>query len=390
MPSGYYRYPTIHAETIIFVCEDDLWTVSTQGGVARRLTSNLGEITHPRLSPDGSRVAFVGRDDGQPEIYVMPALGGQARRLTFQAGSQVLVADWTSSGRILYANNAGQPFQQLIHLYTIDPTGGEPERLNYGPARAAAFGPDGSVLLGRNIGDPARWKRYRGGTAGQLWIDSAGSGEFHPLLNLKGNLTSPMWLGERIYFLSDHEGSGNLYSCLADGGSVRRHSDHADFYARGASSDGQRIVYHAGADLYLFDPASDSSHRIEIEFYSPQIQRSRRFANPERYLVSWAVHPQGVAMVAESRSFVYSFFNWEGPVIRHGDPENPARFRLADWLNDGRRMVAVSDAQGEEVFVILTADASQPPVFLPQLDIGRPEATAVNPEKDQIVFSNHR
>ncbi len=390
MPSGYYRFPTIQGETIIFVCEDDLWTVPAAGGIARRLTSNLGEITHPALSPDGSLVAFVGRDEGQPEIYVMPALGGQPRRLTFQGSSQVLVAGWNSAGEIIYATHAGQPFRALMHLYTISPQGGQPVRLNYGPARAVAYGPNGAVVIGRNIGDPARWKRYRGGTAGTLWIDPTGEGEFHPLLDLKSNLASPLWLGERVYFLSDSEGVGNLYSCLPDGSGLQRHTDHSDFYARNAAGDGKRIVYHAGADLYLFDPATNVSSKVEVQFFTPQVQRNRKFSDPQRYLSQWALHPQGTALAVQSRSYIFSFFNWEGPVLRHGDPEIPARYRLAAWLKDGRRLIAVSDVQGEEVFVILTADASQPAQVLPVLDIGRPEAIAVNPQKDQIVFSNHR
>jgi len=390
MSSGYYRYPTLQGDTVVFVCEDDLWVVPASGGVARRLTANLGEITHPCLAPDGSQIAFVGRDDGQPEVYVMPARGGRPQRITYQAGNQVLVAGWTPDGQIVYANNAVQPFRHLLHLYTIPAQGGTPRLLNLGPARSIAYGAKGARVIGRNLGDPARWKRYRGGTAGQLWVDPDGSAEFRPLIQLKGNLSSPMALGERFYFISDHEGFGNLYSCLADGTGLRRHTDHADFYARNASSDGRRIVYHAGADLYLFDPAADSSQKIAVEFYSPQVQRNRRFVNPERYLSSWAIHPHGIALAVQSRSFVYSFFNWEGPVIRYGDPEVAARYRLADWLNDGRRLVAVTDAQGEEVFVLLTADGSHPPEFLPQLDIGRPEAIVVNPLHNQIAFSNHR
>ena len=95
MPSGYYRFPTIHKANVVFVCEDDLWTVPAGGGIARRLTSNLGEATRPVLSPDGTQLAFVGRDEGQPEVYVMPALGGQAK----PSGSRTRLTQWLNDGK---------------------------------------------------------------------------------------------------------------------------------------------------------------------------------------------------------------------------------------------------------------------------------------------------
>jgi tricorn protease len=126
-----------------------------------------------------------------------------------------------------------------------------------GPARAISFQPQGpGVVIGRNSGDPARWKRYRGGTAGTLWVDRRGDGEFVPLLTLRGNLASPMWIGARIWFLSDHEGHGNLYSCTPEGAELRRHTGHEDFYVRFPQSDGRRVVHHAGADLYVVDAAT--------------------------------------------------------------------------------------------------------------------------------------
>ncbi len=390
MTSGYYRFPTLHNDTIVFVCEDDLWTVPAQGGTARRLTSNLGEVSYPWLSPDGSQIAFVGREEGHPELYVMPAEGGPARRLTAMGGWLVQTAGWTADGKIIFSNNAGQPFNVLQYLYTIPAGGGMPQQLALGPARAIAYGPQGSVVIGRNTRDPARWKRYRGGTAGQLWIDPDGGGNFRPLVKLNGNLFSPMAIGERVYFLSDHEGSGNVYSCLADGSDLRRHTDHQDFYARNASSDGKRIVYHAGADLYLFDPQSGETRPVPVQFYSPQVQRARRFVDPERFFNEFDLHPHGHALAVSARSLVYTFTNWEGPAFQHGDPAAGVRYRLPAWLNDNLHVLALSDEGGEETFVILTADGTQPPRKLPALDIGRPVDIAVHPSKDQVVFSNHR
>jgi tricorn protease len=396
MPSGYYRFPTIYADTIVFACEDDLWQVETGGGVARRLTSSLGEASRPSLSPDGRLLAYVGREEGQAEIYLMPAEGGPAQRLTFLGGSQCLTAGWTPDGKILCASNAGQPFASLLHLYAVDPAAGvestgAAERLNIGPARAISFGRNGASVIGRNTGDPARWKRYRGGTVGRLWVDRNGDGEFQSLVEVDGNTTSPHWLGERIYFISDHEGIGNIYSCLPDGTDLTRHTDHHIFYARSADSDGRRIVYHAGADLFLFDPESGTSSLIPIELHSPQTQRNRKFVNAASYLQEWVLHPGGQSTAVASRGKLFTFANWEGAVRQHGEGDG-VRYRLPHWLNDGRRLIAVTDAGGEESFVILSTNENQEPEarYLEGLDSGRPFEVAVNPERDEIAFSNHR
>src|SRR5262245_27129947 len=231
--SGYYRHPTIHGEKIVFVSEDDLWAVAASGGVARRITANPGICSFPVFSPDGSRIAFTGRDDGPAEAYVMDGEGGDPRRLSW-LGAITQTAAWTRDGcEVIVASDAAQPFRGYAHLHAIraDGTGG-PRPLGVGPARAISFEPPprgGSgaakgVVIGRNSGDPARWKRYRGGTAGTIWIDRAGDGRFVPLVSLKGNLATPMWLEGRVYFLSDHEGHGNLYSCTPTGADLRRHT----------------------------------------------------------------------------------------------------------------------------------------------------------------------
>ncbi len=255
LPAAYLRQPTLRGETIVFVSDDDLWRVSTAGGTAQRLTAGLSEPATPCLSPDGRWLAFAGRDEQHSEVWLMPAAGGAARRLTW-LGSELAVRGWTPDGRIVFCSNHGQPFLRNWHAWTIAPEGGQPERLPLGAADHLALGPAGRRVIGRNTGDPARWKRYRGGRTGQLWMENEGvGGTFRRMSELKGNLTSPMWVGDRLWFLSDGEGVGNLYSCAPDGSALRRHTDHAEFYARHAASDGVRIVYQCGADLWLFNPA---------------------------------------------------------------------------------------------------------------------------------------
>ena len=349
--SGYLRFPAVFRDVVVFAAEDDLWMVSAQGGRAFRLTAGVAEAGYPRISPRGDQLAFVGRDEGPEEVYVMPADGGAARRVTFH-GARCTVTGWDPDGRILYASDESQPFEGRKWLHRVEP-GKVPERLPYGPANSIAYGPEGMIVLGRNTADPARWKRYRGGTVGDLWIDREGGGEFRRLLRLPGNLASPCWSGGRVCFLSDHEGVGNVYSCTPDGDDLRRHTHHDDYYARNLSSDGHRLVYHAGADLYLLDDPDERPRRLEVRLASSRTQRNRRFVDADDYLDGATLSPDGSALAVTARGKAYGMAGWEGPVRQYGAPDG-VRYRLLTWLNDGRRLIAAAaDDDDEESLVIL-------------------------------------
>jgi tricorn protease len=389
---GYFRYPALHGETVVFVSEDDLWTVAASGGVARRLTANLGTITSPSISPDGRTIAFTGREEGNNEVYVVPIEGGPVRRVTY-LGTSSSVVGWTPDGaKILFGSDFEQPFDRQQEIYAVSPEGGLPEPFRVGPALSISVRAGNQIVLGRNNNDPARWKRYRGGTAGDLWIDAAGSGEFRRLLTLKGNLARPMWVGDRVFFLSDHDGIANLYSCTPDGQDLRQHTHRTDYFARFPATDGSRIVYHAGGDLYVYDPAFDTDTKIEVIYHSPQVGRQRKFVEAARFMDGYDLSPQGQALALTTRGKSFTLGNWEGAVHQQGgdSASNPVRYRLTSWLNDGKRVVTVTDSEGVETLEIHSTTEKTAPKRLEGLDIGRPMSLLVSPTADQLLLANHR
>ncbi len=393
---AYLRFPTLHADTLSFVADDDLWQVATTGGVARRLTAGLSEPSTPCLSPDGRWLAFIGRDEQHAEVHVMAAEGGPAKRLTW-LGPDTIVRGWTPDGQILFVSTHGQPFFRNYRAYTIAPEGGAPQLLPLGQVNHLAFGPAGARVIGRNTADPARWKRYRGGTAGHLWIDADASGAFRRMSELRGNITSPMWLGERIYHLSDFEGVGNLYSCRPDGSDLQRHTHHEDFYVRNAQTDGKRIAYQCGARLWLHQPThaggAESNTPIDIRTPAHRTQAARRFVPAADHLGSVHVHPAGHSVAIEARGKLVTMALWEGAVRQHDDdaavgtPDTAsARLRHGQWLADGATLVAVSDAGGEERITLFESGAARALAW----DVGRVTALRAAPRGALVAIANHR
>jgi tricorn protease len=390
MDRGYYRYPSIAGDRIIYVCEDDLWSVSVQGGDAARLTVSFGTCSFPRLSPDGEWIAFVSTDEGNPEVYAMPSRGGEPQRLTFLGATAAWTTGWSEDGKeIFFVANPTTWYEGETRPFAIAREGGMPRELELGHARALSFGPQGRLAIGRNASDPARWKRYRGGTSGEIWVDAHGSGTFARLPLPDGNPCWPMWIGDRIYFLADHEGIGNLYSCALDGSDVTRHTNENEYYVRFPSTDGKRIVYSAGAEIGCFDVGTDTARRIEIETRSAMPQTARRFEKASESLEHFAPNPEGTQLAFDSRGEEFTLPLFEGAAIRHGGGGR-ARTRLTQWLHDGEHLVSVTDANGYEQIALRRADASSEVKLVTRGDIGRVTNLACSPTDEVVAFANHR
>ncbi|MBN1297922.1 PDZ domain-containing protein [bacterium] len=391
MTHGLFREPAIHNRTIVFLADDDLWRLSPDSQRPERITTCRGIPRDPRISPDGQWLAFTGAEEGIPEVTVMSMTGGPMQRLTFSGLPGAKVLGWTpDSTRIIYSTTAQSPFRSWGIIHSIGRDGDDPRNMQIGWGASVHFGPSGGCVLGRFGRDMAFWKRYRGGRCGEIWIDRDGSGSFQKWVNMDANLAWPMWIGDRIFFLSDHEGIGNLYSCSIEGSDIRKHTNHDTFYVRNPQSDGKTIVYQHAGDLWVYDPITESPERQTIELPSPFKQRNRKMPLLGSKLESVDIHPKNCSLVAIARGKCFHFPHWAGAVVALGETGGRVRYRQARWLNDGERIIAVTDEGGEERLIIFSTDASIKPLLLSDSPIGRIIKIVPVPGVDRVIIINHR
>lgn len=355
MSEAYLRFPHLHADLITFVAEDDVWLAPVEGGRAARVTADQFGAERPRFSPDGSMLAWTSWRDVDPEVHVAPVDGGPGLRLTYWGDPRTTVLGWTPDGEVLAASAAAQGSIRRTWAYAIPAGGGPARRLPYGPVGGLALGPDGVVLLASVISrEPAWWKRYRGGTAGKLWLDPTGEGEFVRILSeVDGNLTAPMWWRGRIAFLSDHEGVGSVYSCASDGTDVRRHTE-TEFYARNASTDGERVIYQCAGQLWLLTDLDAAPVRVDIRLSGPRGLRAPYPLRAEDGLGEVAPDRIGRASAVEVRGTVHWLTHRDGPA-RALAAQPGVRARLPRVLGTDR-VVWVTDADGEDALEIVPVD----------------------------------
>lgn len=344
---GYYRFPAIHGDTIIFTAEGDLWTVNTKGGAAQRLTSNPGQEAYASISPDGKTVAFTAEYEGPADVYTMPVDGGLPQRRTWDGDA--VVAGWTPDGRVLVRTErySTLPDPKLV---AIDGEG----RREIVPLASAAQGtytPDGHTFFFTRVNwQGSSTKRYKGGTAENIWRYDAGSEAVPLTADYAGTSTNPMYWDGRVYFLSDRDGVMNVYSMDRDGHDVKRVTQHRGFDAHNASLSNGRIVYQCGGDIWLLDVKSGEDAIVPITVVSDFDQlRDHWVKKPLDYLTGVHIAPDGAGAVFTARGEVFSLPATTGRVVKVAG-NSGVRYREARYMPDGKTIIALSTQSGETEF----------------------------------------
>ena len=364
------RYPDIHGDTVVFSYAGDIWKTLIDSGTAIRLTAHPGIEVFPKISPDGQWIAFTGQYDGDEQIYVMPADGGEPRQLTFYPafgplaarwGSDNQVCGWTPDGRsVLFRSHRDDFAVNESRLFVVDHAGGLPRALPMPTSGSGSYSPDKKKILYSPLARDFRtWKKYEGGWAQDLWLFDLESHEAVNATQHPRTDRDPMWTARGVFFNSDRDGRLNIYRLDPTTLAVTKLTDHDDGDVRWPSADRDgRIIYELNGELYLLE-ADREPTLIEISVRDEGLYRRPEYIRVEDRIETFELSPKGRRALFVARGDVFTAPAKHGPA-RNLTRSSSAHDRDASWSPDGKLIAYISDASGEEELWLVDQGGKSP------------------------------
>lgn len=385
------QQPTMNKTQIVFVYGGELWSVGRDGGNAVRLTTGVGIQSDPHFSPDGKWVAFTGDYGGNPDVYVVSAEGGVPKRLTYHPDPDMVVG-WTRDGKgVLFASSRDSFASGVGGLYTVAVTGGLPERLPFPLAYEGSYSEDGSRIAYRPVAFPwGTWSHYRGGTESKIWVAKLADSSYEEIPRGDWNEFDPMWLGNKVFFLSDEKGPFTLYEYDT---TTKKETDvvpNDSLPIREASAGPDGIIYSQFGSIHIYNPESHSEHAVTIHVAGDFPQLMPHFDSVQGNILSADISPTGARAVFEAHGEILTV------PAEHGDVRNITNSpgvadRFPAWSPDGKSIAYFSDESGEYALDIKNQDGMGD---VKKVSLGEPPSFFYNPawspDSKKITYTDKR
>ncbi len=393
------RFPSTNGQEVVFTYAGDLYKASINGGEATRLTSHIGYEMLARFSPDGKSIAFTGEYDGNREVYMIPAEGGEPKRMTYTAtnhrddlgdrmGPNNMVMAWTpDSKKIVYRNRISDSFDGK--LWTVSVDGGMPEQIPLPEGGFCCYSPDGKRLAYNRVMREFRtWKYYRGGMADDIWIYDPQKQSVENVTDNDAQDIMPMWIGNEIFFISDRDMTMNIFVYNTETKQTEKVTDYTDFDVKFPSTNGQIIVYENGGYLYKLDPKTRQSTKISISLESDNVYARAELRKVEDNITAVSMSSDGRRLAVTARGEVFDVPNGNG-VTKNLTRTPGANDRGADYSPDGTTIAYISDVTGETEIWIQPTEGGEPVQLTKNNDTYIRRLTWT-PDSKKIVYTDRK
>jgi tricorn protease len=382
------RQPDITGNTIVFAYGNDLWTVSGNGGDASRLTSFQGSEMHPEFSPDGRMVAFTGQYDGNTDVYVVPTQGGEPKRLTWHPGSD-MVRGWSPEGQsvIFESGRTGAPVP-VGKFWSVSLDGTFPEALPIPRGHHGGYSSDGNRFAYQQIAQSdEEWRNYRGGQTRPIWVMDMSDYSINKLPWDGSNDKNPVWVDDKIYFMSDRNLAMNVYGYDESSGAVNQITDHSEYDVKELSSGAGMLVYEQGGSIYKMDPENGNAEKLDINVKGDFPWARPHWEDVGNQITNAELSPSGVRAVVQARGEIFTIPTDKGD-YRNLTKSSGAADRHPAWSPDGEHIAWFSDKSGEYRLMIGSQNGLDDPR---EIEIPNPTffyRTAWSPDSEKILFTD--
>ena len=355
------RSPSVSAKNIAFAYAGNIWIVERSGGAARRLTSFAGEAGNPKLSPDGSKVAFNAQYAGNVDVYVLPIEGGEPRRLTYHPDAD-LVRGWTPDGKqvVFASTRASNGPGAIPRFYTVGLDGSVETAMPQPRAYEGQISPDGQRLayrMNENVDEERR--NYRGGQNRPIWIEDLKSHEVELTPWTDSKEMSPAWIGDVVWFLSDRDGVSNVFSYDTKSKALKQQTQFKDYDVKTleASTNANAVVFEQGGYIHELDPSTGREHTVAISANGDFPWMMAQWKDVTTRIANLALSPTGKRAAVEARGDIFTIPAEKGDA-RNLTNSSGAADRDPAWSPDGKWISWFSDSSGEYQLIVSSQDGT--------------------------------
>ncbi len=394
------RFPAIHQDQVVFTYAGNLYTVSSSGGEAHRLTNHEGFEMFARFSPDGKTIAFTGQYDGNTEVYTIPARGGIPQRLTYTAtlnrddvadrmGPNNMVMAWTPNGEKIIYRSRKQTFNSFVgHLFAVDKEGGLSEELPFASGSWLSYSPDGKkIAFNRVMREFRTWKRYEGGMADDIWIYDQKSHEVTNITQHKAQDIFPMWHGKTIYFCSDRDHVMNIFAYDTETKEVRKVTHFKAYDVKFPSLGDEAIIFEQAGYLYLLNLNTEETTKLSITLTEDFTNSRPTLKDASKRITSYDLSPDGKRVAFGARGDIFTVPATSG-ITRNLTESSDAHDRNVKWSPDGKYLAYLSDQNGEFEIYIQKQDGSEPPKKVTKKSKSYIFGFKWSPDSKKILYSD--